>query len=577
MAWKQPELNKYISKQLLLGLWLAGCLAVATFLRLYNLGGPSIWVDELNHYYAAKGYAESGAPVLPSGELYPRASIYSRMVSWSFVLFGQNEFAMRFPSAVIGLGCIGLAFWLVRRYWGNLPACLVAFFLAITPFEIGWARISRMYTAFQFLTLLAAFAFYRGFESHKGSAREASFAERLKLSVPYNWLNRNGIHAGWLFILLIVLWISYTIHQLTALFAVGIIFYCLFMALITWRNTGVKGALLSKYFVVLASAILAVTAVVLLSPGFVEFLEYSLMYAPKWADMSKFQNRMLFVDFLFNEYNVPLGTLFLLGVYQVFLRHDKFGILLASLTFGVLFMFVVVFSYRHLQYMYSVFAFVTMLSAFSLGNFISNDVFTFTVRWMSKIDKSSLFAKSAATLCLLALFVITPTVRFAKAIPNIEGNFNGAIYLTEWREACDYVRQHATGSGPVISTDALGTQHYLGRVDYNLNFADLDQSREHELIGSDGKLFDLYSGKPFVENLTDLQELIQSNDEIWFLADDFKIHRAEVYVPIKIRNFILQNFELAYKTPNSTVVVYRSRERHNDEQNLNRMKEQGQL
>lgn len=44
---------------------LALVIAIGTFLRFYNLTVPSIWVDELNHYYAAESLLEHGKAIFP--------------------------------------------------------------------------------------------------------------------------------------------------------------------------------------------------------------------------------------------------------------------------------------------------------------------------------------------------------------------------------------------------------------------------------------------------------------------------------------------------------------------------------
>ncbi|MDL1876058.1 hypothetical protein FBQ85_12935, partial [Cytophagia bacterium CHB2] len=68
--------------------FLFGILAVGIFMRFYQLHVSSIWIDELNHYYAADSLVKTGEAVFPSGEPNERALWYSQLVALSFRLFG---------------------------------------------------------------------------------------------------------------------------------------------------------------------------------------------------------------------------------------------------------------------------------------------------------------------------------------------------------------------------------------------------------------------------------------------------------------------------------------------------------
>lgn len=85
--------------------------AAGAYLRFAHLGGPSFWVDEMNHVAAAQSIMDGKGPVFLSELPYTRSIIFTRLVSYSFALFGVDEFAARFPSAIFGTLTIGLMFF----------------------------------------------------------------------------------------------------------------------------------------------------------------------------------------------------------------------------------------------------------------------------------------------------------------------------------------------------------------------------------------------------------------------------------------------------------------------------------
>ena len=132
------------TKKILIIFILIFILLLGGSLRFINLERPSIWIDELNHFYAAKSIIKNGEPTFPSGELNNRAELYSRLVVLSFKIFGENEFGLRFPSALIGVLCILLSYFIAKQFFNNLTAVLTSLFVAISPFAIDWSRLSSM-------------------------------------------------------------------------------------------------------------------------------------------------------------------------------------------------------------------------------------------------------------------------------------------------------------------------------------------------------------------------------------------------------------------------------------------------
>lgn len=81
----------------------------------------------------------------------------------SMAIFGVHEFAVRFPSALFGVGCVLLVFLIARRLAGmgshraagNVAGTVSALVFLTVPFFVRWAREGRLDSAVVFFMLLA--------------------------------------------------------------------------------------------------------------------------------------------------------------------------------------------------------------------------------------------------------------------------------------------------------------------------------------------------------------------------------------------------------------------------------------
>ncbi len=543
-------------------LFVLGSLALGSLLRLMNLDVPSIWIDELNHYYAASSYNETGQMTFPSQQPNERAKLYSMLVAYSFRIFGQSEFALRFPSAILGVLCIGIAFSVALRFLGKHTAMISALFVAISPFAIGWSRLSRMYTLYQALFMLAAYWFYLGFENQgKGrmTALQDDLLHKLKQGDLSTTLQSLGINFFWLSASAVSLFLAYGIHETAALFVVAVIFYTGFM---TFAVPFVDGELTPRFFKYLIVA-LGLSLFLFIGYNFVPFIaakiEFGLAFIPKWAEGTHFQNRKLYLEFLFDQYHFPMGILFIFGSIQIFVRKNKPGLYLLMIFTVYFFLFSAVFSYRHFQYLFCVYSIFTIISAYAYSHFIEFELENIRRYWHIG---SAFLKKWLVPGVLLASFFwlpLTQSVRFALRIPRSpDGSYNGAQYMEEWREAGAFVKREMKSDDMIISSDALGTLHYAGKVDYDLNFADYDLSKEEGFRNADGVYFDLYSGAPYIIEVRQLEELRSRNKSIWLLFQSYKFNRAKAFITPELKSYILKNYKKVLDTANKTVVVYKS-------------------
>jgi len=125
-------------------------LFIGTFLRFVQLDSnpPALYQDESAIGFNAYSILETGKD--EHGEDYPlyfqsfgdyKLPVYIYLTSISIKLFGLNEFAVRFPSALFGSLAILIVFLFVRKLSHNdILSLIVAFFIAINPQHIFFSR-----------------------------------------------------------------------------------------------------------------------------------------------------------------------------------------------------------------------------------------------------------------------------------------------------------------------------------------------------------------------------------------------------------------------------------------------------
>src|SRR5713101_6286820 len=109
-------------------------LAVAIALTLPNLGACSLWdIDEGNNAEAAREMLDCGNWVVPTHNYQLRvdkpALLYWLQIG-AFRLFGINEFAARFPSALAALAAVLMTYELGGRMFGAATGLLAGIILA---------------------------------------------------------------------------------------------------------------------------------------------------------------------------------------------------------------------------------------------------------------------------------------------------------------------------------------------------------------------------------------------------------------------------------------------------------------
>lgn len=145
-------------KQLLFILFIL-FLLYGTYIRIYNLGSDSFWIDESISALAAKQIHKHGYPLMESGKVYDRAMTFHYLMS-GFLLFGYNDLNARIVSVIFGILTCVLIYFIGKEYNHNAAWIGFIFSLFLEIF-IAYSRQARMYQMTMFLFFLCFYLLYK--------------------------------------------------------------------------------------------------------------------------------------------------------------------------------------------------------------------------------------------------------------------------------------------------------------------------------------------------------------------------------------------------------------------------------
>jgi len=127
-------------------------LSTATFVRVYGLGGPSFWVDEVYSAMVVESFSKMWA-----SDVHPPL-YYALLYLWAS--FSTTDYWLRLLSAVLGVLTVAMTY-VVGRIVFNTPAALwAAAFLAIMPIHVEYSQEARPYALLTFLFATGVWAVF---------------------------------------------------------------------------------------------------------------------------------------------------------------------------------------------------------------------------------------------------------------------------------------------------------------------------------------------------------------------------------------------------------------------------------
>lgn len=143
-------------------------MIIGFVLRVYDLGGQSLWIDEGYSINAANGILEHGYPVMESGRIYSSYILNTYLMSGTALIFGDNEFGFRFISVIFGVLMIPLMYFFGKDLGNKRIGWILALIVTFSFWEIAWSRQARGYMQLQFFYFLSLYFFYRFMKKRDG-------------------------------------------------------------------------------------------------------------------------------------------------------------------------------------------------------------------------------------------------------------------------------------------------------------------------------------------------------------------------------------------------------------------------
>lgn len=127
-------------------------------LRIYDLGGESVWFDEAVSIDVSRlGFVELIKWVAgPSRETNP--PFYYMVLHLWIPVFGDSEFVARFPSVVFGVLSIVFTYSVGRLLFGGRAGLFAALIMAVSFFHVRYSQEARGYTVMVFLALASYYS-----------------------------------------------------------------------------------------------------------------------------------------------------------------------------------------------------------------------------------------------------------------------------------------------------------------------------------------------------------------------------------------------------------------------------------
>ncbi len=143
-------------------LWvLAGLVLVAALVRLPDIAGRDVWVDEANTIIIAR---QPLPQLIDRLQLDSSPPLYYLILHYWMRLFGDGILAVRSLSALFGLMLVGCTFHVGRKLFSTQAGLFAALLVSFAPIQVIYSQQVRMYSLLPLAALLSAYYLWRAIE-----------------------------------------------------------------------------------------------------------------------------------------------------------------------------------------------------------------------------------------------------------------------------------------------------------------------------------------------------------------------------------------------------------------------------
>ena len=146
-------------------------MLVAAVLRLWKLGQVPFMHDEFSALLRTR--FDNFHDFIQQGVMPDSHPIGVQLFLWGWVnLFGWNEFWVKLPFVLMGIGSIYLIYFIGRQWFNRKVGLFSAAFFAVSQFTIFYSQLARPYSAGLFFVLLMTYFWYKVVFGTKTTTRD---------------------------------------------------------------------------------------------------------------------------------------------------------------------------------------------------------------------------------------------------------------------------------------------------------------------------------------------------------------------------------------------------------------------
>jgi hypothetical protein len=501
-------------------------ILVAIPLISYDPTYQPYWQDELTSYLAAKGVLAHGLPLLPSGFLYAKSEFYSDVLALSMLIFGEQNGALRIPTMVAYLSSLPIFYYMGLAFFKNKKMALLATaMLAFSPSDQVWGYEMRMYEQAQFFAIISCFLFYRALQKPDSPSRIYLAVAALVL----NYFSHEEIFVIFPALVVAMLWLSWDSKQR--------------LPEILYKKHWWIAAIVGSVIIATQLLLSKITHPPVLGTDVSQqpMIEISVQNLP-------FYLKLLFYPYplpsLEPNYIIDSILSIVAGIWAI-RNRDKPAILMFLLFWGGIIMLTFVFTLQADRYVYPLWPFMFLLTAYALQKIFSGMMdlarrFSASLRnpavgqtdqplavtTEGRIDSTNVALswpmRTALTgtivLVLAATFLLPmiPLSRYNHLVSNIAGWTFHRNY-PDYDAAGQYVKEHWQKGDIVVSVSpSISVLYYVGRVDY---FFSIDRAL-YLFDPGDGRITDTPTASTPLLSESDFQTVLASHSRVWIISDN---------------------------------------------------------
>lgn len=143
---------------------LLGCIVIiGAFLRFWQLGEWSFWIDEVLTVLDAEEFSLTNSPINPIPYIAAKFSAYVGE-KLSYFTHAPDEWQSRFIFCVAGILSIPIVYSLGQTLYDSRVGLFAAAYLSLSSWHLFWSQNVRSYVFTFLFAVLTALFFYRSFE-----------------------------------------------------------------------------------------------------------------------------------------------------------------------------------------------------------------------------------------------------------------------------------------------------------------------------------------------------------------------------------------------------------------------------